>query len=212
MSQNRSTSKQWLQCFYCVARRPYQRLWPSAPPPRVGRRRSSHAALRVLIRSGCRLRFRFAILLPRIASGAEPMQCRRRTSRRPTLDAAVQSRAPQPPPPHPHRCSTASTSIGPSPGRNRSRRRRPPLELRRSFAFTHRRTPSRPPPLKSSHGELGRALLILPDPLPTRIRGYCRRSAAAPPRTRYAPPAHAAGPPCAGPCAIAARPTAAWPP
>ena len=32
-----------------VARHPCRRLWPSAPPPRVGRWRSLHAALRVLI-------------------------------------------------------------------------------------------------------------------------------------------------------------------
>ena len=34
-----------------VARRPCRRLWPSAPPPRVGRRRSSHTRGGVLSRS-----------------------------------------------------------------------------------------------------------------------------------------------------------------
>ena len=39
------TKKQWISCArHGVARRPYRRLWPSAPPPRVGHRRSSHAA------------------------------------------------------------------------------------------------------------------------------------------------------------------------
>ena len=146
--------------------------------------------------------FLLPFLLPRAC--AEPGRAR----------AAAELCADQPSPPRPdssrqslphltlHLCSTSPTSFGPSPGRNGAADRRrhccPSLEHR-----PLRRAPSPgPPPRKSSHGELGRALLTLPDPLPTRIRCHRRRFAAAPPRTRYAPPAHAAGPPCAPPLAV----------
>ena len=63
--------------------------------------------------------------------------------------------------------------------------------------------------LKLNRGELPYDPLSLPDLFLNRIRGRRCRIVAAPPRTRHPSRAHAASPPCASPCAAAARPRAA---
>jgi len=109
-------------------------------PPRVGRRRSSHAALRVLIRSRCRLRFRFAFLLPRVRVTQTRARARRRPSRRPTLATPLRFLAPRAARPHPETTPPFPDLGRPHPEPNRARRPRPPLpffaELRPSPSTT----------------------------------------------------------------------------
>ena len=100
------------------------------------------------------------------AGRAELQQSHRRPPCRPSSPSCLDSPRPEPSNLALHLLHPSSSPISSSPGRIRRPRRRPPLELRRSSALT-RRAPS-PVHLLTNreHGELPRALLLLPDRFP----------------------------------------------
>jgi len=139
---------------------------------------------------------------------------RRRSSHRPRLAAPLRFVALPPIAPRPEaRPSTHERGRAPTRPKSSSDRR-PPLLSSSSSAPSfaplvddHLPAILRP---KSTHGELNRGLLLLPDLFFTRIGAAAVESKPRRRGTRRPPPAHAAGPPCASPRTAAARPRAAW--
>jgi len=197
---------------HCDACRPYRRLCSSAPPPRVGRRRSSHAALRVLIRSRCRLRFPLSSSSPSSSSRVAQRRARavvvRRTgqSSPPRLDSSClepRDLTSQPLRPSPSPFELFPGQIGRfRRGHHCCPRRAPPLSvepLLRPSSASNRSVVSSPATLFYFPASF--SLVSAVSGFGTSLRRCSRR----------APPlAHAAGQLLRVPARAAASPRAAW--